>query len=165
MEVAFEALRDRGNNLLLAEPEGVSEAIVFWKMLKPLDLTVLRKFWLLADPKEKRLELKRVSFTTWTDNDGLIYTGMKEKDTGLSHGVVRVIKPDKWVSERTYRKGQIHGLSRQVSKDSVRVMLFKDGEEIAFFVFGLDRLELERGGSSKYLLAPIKPDMFLKSIV
>ena len=80
----------------------------------------------------------------------------------MEKGVVRVIKPNDWVAERTYRDGRIHGLNRLVGKDQVRVSLFKDGQEIAYFVFGRNLVESDRGGSHAHLLDQIKPEMFVK---
>ena len=90
-------------------------------------------------------------------------SGLREVATSLEHGTVRVISAGEWVSERTYRKGRIHGLNRQVSKESVRVMLYRDGDEIAYFVFGRNHGETERGGPHAHLLAPIKPEMFINA--
>lgn len=87
---------------------------------------------------------------------------MKDVDSGLEHGVVRVVKVGEWVSERTYRNGRMHGLNRHVSEGKVRVMLYKDGDELAFFEFGQDLVEGVRGGSAAHLLGFIKPEMFMK---
>lgn len=65
-----EELRTRGNNLLMEEPVGAGKATVFWKRLRSLDLMLLKKFWVIADPVEKRLDLRGVLFTEWQDNQG-----------------------------------------------------------------------------------------------
>ena len=75
----------------------------------------------MADPDDQRLNLLNVAFDEWSDDQGYKYTGMKDQETGLEHGVVRVIKPDEWMADRTYRNGQIHGLNRQVSEDRVHI--------------------------------------------
>lgn len=129
--------------------------------MRPLDLAALKKYWVLADPDDQRLNLLSVGFTEWVDDQGYEYAGMKDKETGLEHGVVRVVKPNEWMAERTYRNGRIHGLNRLVSENSVRITLYKDGDVMAYFAFGPDLAETERGGPSAHLLAPIKPQLFV----
>ena len=154
---------EQGNKVLASVPVGAYEATIFWNMLRPLDLTLLKKFWVLADPDDKNIDLEKVHISEWVDNDDHKCIGMKDVETGLEQGVVRVVKAGGWVSERTCRNGRIHGLNRQVSKDSVRVMLYRDGNEIAYFCFGRNHGETERGGPHAHLLAPIKPEMFINA--
>ena len=96
---------------------------------------------MLADPNEPKLDLTKVQFTNWVDKDGHQCAGMKDEETDLEHGVVRVLRKDESVTEGAYRNGRIHGLARQVTKDSVRISLYKDGDEMAYFAFAEDYIE------------------------
>ena len=58
MQQATEDLRNKGNELLKSVPVGANMATAFWMMLKPLDLALLKKFWTLVDPAEKRLDMQ-----------------------------------------------------------------------------------------------------------
>lgn len=147
-------------------PQGANDSVRHWRMLKPLDLPCLEKFWALADPKESKIDMQEVHFTTWSNANGHKCSGMRFRDSDLEHGVVRAVKPGAWISERTCRDGKIHGLNRTIDKDSVRVSLNRDGTEIAYFVFGKSKamgwMESERGGPNAELLAPFKPNFFIK---
>ena len=91
-ETKAEELRDKGNGLLTSEPMDAGEATAMWRQLEPLDLMKCKKYWVLADPANQRLDLKTVNFTQWVDDDGNHRAGMKIKGTACEHGVVRVTR-------------------------------------------------------------------------
>ena len=109
-----------------------------WRKIKKVGLPMVKKFWVMANPDDKILDLTNVLLSQWIDSNDWCYIGMKLQDSGLEHGVVRVIqphKPNQSISERTYRNGKIHGLNRMVSANSVKVSLYKEGVELAYFAF------------------------------
>ena len=53
---------------------------------------------------------------------------MLRKDSDNSHGVARVVLPDKCIIEGTSNDGQATGLVRSVYHNKVSYGLYKDGE-------------------------------------
>ena len=82
--------------------------------MRPLEMKLLKHFWVLASPESPKLDLMEVVFSEWVDFLGWQNIGMKHKDTGLEHGILRIIHPDEQIEEGTYRNGQVHGLKRVV---------------------------------------------------
>ena len=146
--------------VIISAPEDAGEAGNTWNGMKPLDLKTLKRFWILASPESPKLELKNVVFAEWTDLCGFENYGMKQRDSGLEHGTVRSVQPGELVSEGTFRNGQVHGLKREVGKNHVRVSLFQDAIEQAYFCFGRNFVETERGGPKRQMIEDINAEMF-----
>ena len=59
---AAQALRTTANQLLKSDPTVSPKVLSFWKKLTPLDLKILKDFWIMADPENQCLDLQKVLF-------------------------------------------------------------------------------------------------------
>jgi hypothetical protein len=83
------------SDVLHSEPVGVSHYVkVFWRRQKRLELNLFYKYAYLVDPSFCAIDPQASVFATWEDLDGNIMMGMRHRQSGLSHGVVRTVKPD-----------------------------------------------------------------------
>ena len=78
--------------------------------------------------------------------------GLRVRSTNLRHGIVREVLSERSIGEGTYCDGKQHGLYRWIYDDKVEIELFYEGILKAFFSFGFDFQEIERGGSEVQLL-------------
>ncbi len=76
---------------------------------------------------------------------------MKHKYTGLAHGIVKVVKPNEFIEEGTYKDGKVYGLVRTVFKDKVQVSLYGADYRLATFGFDDKFTETERVDPDGYL--------------
>jgi len=125
------------------------------------------RFWRKVEPDSPLFVNEHVvnlEYAEWKQN-GIMHYGMRDKTTGLSHGIVRQVKPNGWVHESTFKEGKLHGLSRQILGGSdVWVELFQNGQEKAEFSFKDNFKEIYRKDLNGYL-DRLKPADFKPSMV
>ena len=87
-----------------------SRCLVLWQKLRPMTIEMLEKFWRKIEPK---LELWDVDcrYEEWLHGSSRFF-GMRNKETGRAHGVVREIRSNGFIAECTYKDGKTHGLLR-----------------------------------------------------
>ena len=59
---ASQDLKTTANQLLKFNPTASPKVLSLWKKLTPLDLKILKDFWLMADPENQCLDLQKVLF-------------------------------------------------------------------------------------------------------
>lgn len=127
------------NVLMASEPHKADmQATNFLKAIKPLDTKIFEEFHRRANPKEPPLEsyYSECVFAEWEDTLGYKYAGMKDKDSGLPHGIVRIYQPYFGsIVMRAYKQGKYHGLSLDIESHHARVDLNKNGDVISYFRF------------------------------
>ena len=149
-------LRGEVDCILVTEPEGASaEAIGLWNTMRPLDSSLFDHYFTkVSGPETPRLDLADTQFGKGTTMQGNPWVGIVTSETYEWHGVVRMVKPDGWISEKTYKHGKYHGLSRDVRPGEVRIILNKDGHGVASLVYD-GELNLLRKSGQDMLLADI----------
>ena len=93
-----------------------------WNMLKPLTVEYLSEKVQLVDADYKLIN-SEAEYAEWERYEFECY-GLRHKQTGLDHGVVRGVK-SKWILEGTFKDGQAHGLFRTIEEDSIIINLWK----------------------------------------
>ena len=151
--------------MLKSEPMEASEgARLFWNELEPLSCELFQQFYAKASPDSPHMDVSNVEYKTWRDAHGYTYTGMKHKDTGKAHGIVRVVKQNDLFQEACYNHGVRHGLNRILSKDFIKLYLNREGLELGFVHFDRSLNEVNRSGTSDQVavLTTLAKLMFLK---
>lgn len=129
--------------------------------MRPLDQELFEFFYAkVSGVNEPRFDLSNTQFGKGTTKQGNPWSGTVASDTYNWHGVVRMIKPNEWISEKTYKNGQYHGLSRDVHKNQVRIILNKDGKGLATLIFD-QNLNLVRKTGSDFLLDDINANFLI----
>jgi hypothetical protein len=75
-----------------------------------MSVEVFTRFWRRVDPSNPLFTKTNLEYQKWRAN-GITNYGMKDKVTGLPHGIVRQVKPGGWIHESTFKDGKLHGLS------------------------------------------------------
>lgn len=151
-ELYLQRLAKPYDDMLESEPIGAGEEETeHWNRITPLKVSLLTKWWNKANPEET-LDLEKVELKQWKDHFGDECNGMKHKDTGKMHGVVRVVKKDDWIEERCYNQGVLSGLFRAIYKDEVIVRFYREDLEMAYFDFDRNLKEKSRYGKEKNIL-------------
>ena len=74
--------------------------------MKPLDQEVFELFYAtVSGPEEPRLDLSNAQFGKGTTMQGNPWIGSVKADTHDWHGIVRMVKPNEWISEKTFKNG------------------------------------------------------------
>lgn len=136
---------------LNSDPTGAANDIKeFWKRMRSMDVELLTKYRKMVDPNTPNITPSQCDYSRWK-TEGYIFSGLKHKYTGLAHGIVKVIKPDEFIEEGTYKDGKVYGLVRTVFRDKVQISLF--GADYRLATFGFDRKfnEVERVDPDGYL--------------
>ena len=134
-----------------------------WQRLKHCTSDLFETFWAMASPEAPKLDYSLVDYVRQKDKDGVLKFGMKNRETGKLHGIVRMIEPYSGVYESTFKNGKNHGLSRAVFDDQVSIVLFKDGLELARFHFDKDFVETGRHDPVGFLIN-YNPLFFRKTV-
>lgn len=74
-------------------------------------------------------------YDEWQDQKGATCMGMRNRETGKKHGIMRKVWPNEAIWDICYRHGKSHGLTIQYQEKCVHVFLYKDGERLADFAF------------------------------
>ena len=78
-----------------------------------LTIEIFKAFWQKVSPDSLSLTIEagdEASYNEWEDEDGNKNQGMRKPDNAR-HGIVRTIRPGRWISEETYCNDERHGLS------------------------------------------------------
>ena len=83
------------------------------------------------------------------------FFGMRHRETGKPHGLIRFVRENGWIYECTYKLGERHGLQiYYYSSDKVNVWLYKNDSLQARFSFDRNFKETGRDGSALDYLSP-----------
>ena len=105
-----------------------------WKWIEPISCDLFEGYWNIVD-EGKLLNTDEAIYAKWCNEKyNLECEGMKHKESGREHGIVRWVSPTGIICEACYKDGKQHGLCRWIKKSSVYVSLCKDDEVLAKFV-------------------------------
>ena len=115
-----------------------------WNWIEPISCDLFEGYWNIVD-EGKLLNTDEAMYAKWCNEKyNLECEGMKHKESGREHGIVRWVSPTGIICEASYKDGKQHGLCRWIKKSSVYVSLCKDDEVLAKFAFNLEFTELFR---------------------
>ena len=112
--------------------------------LRTISIEEFEKYARKIDSKFKAIDSTVATYSEFKDKAGSRRAGMMNKDTGKSHGVARIVVPDKWIVEGTSIDGVASGLVRSVYHNKVVFGLYKNGNAIASVEFDQNLKELKR---------------------
>ena len=112
--------------------------------MKPLTLDIFERYWNLVEKEVELFDIGNADFDEWTEDvqvfvegkltvETVRYEGMRHRDTGQPHGIVRKFDSIGEFEEKTYKYGKSHGFSRDFgpSRKEFALMIWRDNELVA----------------------------------
>ena len=138
--------------MLKQVPSIVSDdSMYMWRQLRHLDLLDFKYYWEKLQELGPLIDPVESYFDVWEVN-GIQFLGMRHRETGEKHGVVREVVPEYGIIEASYKNGQVNGLQRHVYSDRALVCLIKDDTVLAEMYIDDQLQEFGRRGTHAHLL-------------
>ena len=123
--------------MLLREPTGAQTKL--WKRMTKLTIQLFKSYWERVESEINLFDSNNAYFDVWEFKNpaaeegeaGIKYVGMRNRFTGLQHGIVRCLMPGGGIVEATFKDGCAHGLYRAIFAEKIWIRVCKNDDLLA----------------------------------
>lgn len=148
--------------MLNTTPDGADKhETLLWSEQQPMTIPLFLKYWHMVEKKHPLFDPANTFFDVWQDENMTVCYGMRNRNTEEVQGIVRKSSPIGFISEACYKNGKKHGISREVWAYKIEVMIYDEGDMLAFMQYDRHQQEIHRTGKQVEMLKDLSPADFL----
>ena len=100
------------------------EELQLWNQMARMSVPLFIKYKI---DKEPLFDTANTYLDVWKTDEHEKFYGMRHKETTEMHGIVRTVQQNGAIREAQYKKGVLHGLSREILGNSATVAVYREG--------------------------------------